>query len=103
MEILPVVRVGGVPEHFNYPWILAQERGLFEKHGVRLEWVEQKEGTGQMIKSVRPRNYPFLSSTLMCSNKREIRCTKYSHPEGTSLTSFPLLFSFLSEGQGRSR
>lgn len=53
MSNLPTVRVGGVPEHFNYPWHLAQERGLFAKHGVNVQWVEQKEGTGQMIKSVR--------------------------------------------------
>jgi ABC-type nitrate/sulfonate/bicarbonate transport system substrate-binding protein len=46
------IRVGGVPEHFNYPWHLAQELGLFAKRGVQVEWVEQKEGTGQMIKSV---------------------------------------------------
>ena len=53
MSSYPIVRVGGVPEHFNYPWHLAAERGLYEKHGVRMVWIEQKEGTGQMIKSVR--------------------------------------------------
>lgn len=53
MASVPTLRVGGVPEHFNYPWHLARERGLFAKHGVHVEWVEQKEGTGQMIKSVR--------------------------------------------------
>ncbi|EDQ86431.1 uncharacterized protein MONBRDRAFT_33828, partial [Monosiga brevicollis MX1] len=43
--------VGGVPEHFNYPWHIAQERGLFAKHGVEVEFVEQKLGTGAMIGS----------------------------------------------------
>eukprot|EP00049_Salpingoeca_infusionum_P016156 m.326818 g.326818 ORF g.326818 m.326818 type:complete len:605 (-) comp16022_c1_seq18:6653-8467(-) len=41
--------VGGVPEHFNLPWHLAQERGLFDKYGVKVEFREQKLGTGAMI------------------------------------------------------
>lgn len=65
MSSLPTLRVGGVPEHFNYPWHLAQERGLFLKHGVIVHWVEQKEGTGQMIKSVR--SYEIRSSTQTCA------------------------------------
>ena len=28
------VRVAGVPEHFNFPWHIAKERGLFIKHNV---------------------------------------------------------------------
>jgi sulfonate transport system substrate-binding protein len=52
MSDLPVVRVGGVPEHFNFAWHLAAERGLFEKNGVKVEWVDQPLGTGQMITSV---------------------------------------------------
>lgn len=40
------LKVGGVPEHFNYPWHMAIERKIFEKHGVHVEWVEQKLGTG---------------------------------------------------------
>ncbi len=35
------LRVGGVPEHFNLPWHIAIERGLFAKHGVDVEWVTQ--------------------------------------------------------------
>jgi len=40
------LRVGGVPEHFNLPWHLAIEKKIFEKHGVEVEWVEIKLGTG---------------------------------------------------------
>lgn len=47
------IRVGGVPEHFNIPWHLAIERGIFVKHGVEVEWVTQPLGTGQMLKSLR--------------------------------------------------
>lgn len=44
-----MIRVGGVPEHFNLPWHLALESGQFLAAGVRVEWVELKLGTGQMI------------------------------------------------------
>ena len=46
---LPVIRVGGVPEHFNYPWKMVTELGLDAKHGVRVEFVTQALGTGAMI------------------------------------------------------
>lgn len=29
--------VGGVPEHFNAPWHIAQERGIFKKHNIEIE------------------------------------------------------------------
>jgi cyclopropane fatty-acyl-phospholipid synthase-like methyltransferase/ABC-type nitrate/sulfonate/bicarbonate transport system substrate-binding protein len=48
---LPVVRVAGVPEHFNYSWHLGMEKGIFAKHGVQVEFVEMKLGTGAMITS----------------------------------------------------
>jgi hypothetical protein len=53
MASRPVLRVGGVPEHFNYPWHIAQSRGLFDKHGVDVQWTDVKEGTGQLITNVR--------------------------------------------------
>ena len=34
-QTLPVVRIGGVPEHFNCPFQLAEELGLFKKNGVQ--------------------------------------------------------------------
>ena len=47
------LRVGGVPEHFNIPWHLAQEHGYYAARGVDVQWVSQPLGTGQMIKSLR--------------------------------------------------
>ena len=41
-----------MPEHFNLPWHLAKERGLFEKHGVDVEFIEEPLGTGAMIERV---------------------------------------------------
>lgn len=47
------VRIGGVPEHFNLPWHLAIEEGMFEEAGIDLEWREFPEGTGAMNKALR--------------------------------------------------
>ena len=45
--------VGGVPEHFNYPWHLAITRGLFAKAGVNVRFVEVPGGTGEMMRMLR--------------------------------------------------
>lgn len=47
------IKIGGVPEHFNLPWHLALEEGLFEKAGVSVEWIDFPEGTGAMNKALR--------------------------------------------------
>jgi len=46
------LKVGGVPEHFNYPWRIAIEEGLFRKEGIALHWADMSGGTGQMIKGL---------------------------------------------------
>ena len=43
------IRVAGVPEHFNEPWQIGIEDGLFSEAGIDLQWVSVKEGTGAMI------------------------------------------------------
>ncbi|WP_299215213.1 substrate-binding domain-containing protein [uncultured Dokdonia sp.] len=47
------IKIGGVPEHFNLPWHLALEEGLFLKAGVSVEWIDIPEGTGAMNKALR--------------------------------------------------
>lgn len=47
------LRIGGVPEHFNLPWHLAIEDGMFTAQGIDLEWIEFPEGTGAMNKALR--------------------------------------------------
>ena len=47
------LRVGGVPEHFNLPWHLGIENGIFENAGVKMEWTTFKGGTGQMTQALR--------------------------------------------------
>ena len=46
------LRIGGVPEHFNLPWRLAIEEGLFRAEGIHLHWEDMTGGTGQMIRGL---------------------------------------------------
>ncbi len=47
------IRVGGVPEHFNLPWHLCREEGLFDELGVEVEWKDFPGGTGAMTRELR--------------------------------------------------
>lgn len=47
------IRIGGVPEHFNLPWHLAMEEGLFEQKGIDLKWIDFPDGTGAMNRALR--------------------------------------------------
>ena len=51
-----VLRVGGVPEHFNYPWRLAIRAGAFESSGVAVEYIDYPGGTGAMADGLRQRD-----------------------------------------------
>lgn len=44
------LRIGGVPEHFNYPWYFAIENSTFNRFGLEVEWVDVKGGSGAMTK-----------------------------------------------------
>ena len=46
------LKIGGVPEHFNLPWRLAIQEGLFEKINVKVHWSDMPGGTGQMVKGL---------------------------------------------------
>jgi len=46
------LRVAGVPEHFNAPFHLAKERGLYAKRGVDLQWSCVPQGTGAMAQAL---------------------------------------------------
>ncbi len=50
---MTTIKIGGVPEHFNLPWHLAIEEGMFAEKGINLEWIEFPEGTGAMNKALR--------------------------------------------------
>ncbi|CAF2943746.1 unnamed protein product [Rotaria sp. Silwood2] len=50
---LPIIRVAGVPEHFNEPWRIGLEKNLFKNEGIDIEWYSVKEGTGSMINKLK--------------------------------------------------
>ena len=48
-----VIRIGGVPEHFNLPWRLAIESGdLAAATGVQWVWSDVDRGTGALMKQL---------------------------------------------------
>jgi ABC-type nitrate/sulfonate/bicarbonate transport system substrate-binding protein len=46
---MKTLRIGGVPEHFNEPWNIASERGLFHPLERDVVWSEFPGGTGAML------------------------------------------------------
>ncbi|MBX2978059.1 MAG: ABC transporter substrate-binding protein [Flavobacteriales bacterium] len=50
---LTTLRIAGVPEHFNLPWMLALERRAFVRAGIELKWRTVPEGTGAMCELLR--------------------------------------------------
>ncbi|MCH7401885.1 substrate-binding domain-containing protein [Belliella kenyensis] len=47
------IKITGVPEHFNYPWIKVIEEQPFLDEGFELEWIEESRGSGAMNKALR--------------------------------------------------
>jgi sulfonate transport system substrate-binding protein len=43
------IRVGGVPEHFNLPWLLAIEERRFPHVHLDVEWINFPGGTGEIM------------------------------------------------------
>jgi len=47
------LKIGGVPEHFNYPWYITLKNKEYSKHNINLRWQDYPGGTGQMSKALR--------------------------------------------------
>lgn len=45
--------IGGVPEHFNFPWHQAKAEGLFDEAGIEVNWQDYSSGTGAMASELR--------------------------------------------------
>ncbi len=53
------IRIGGVPEHFNYLWQWQYTQEVFRKHGYYLQFTEYKGGTGAMIEALQNNQIDF--------------------------------------------
>lgn len=47
------IKIGGVPEHFNYPWYLTLKDKKYTDVGINLRWKDYYGGTGQMCNALR--------------------------------------------------
>ncbi|WP_233885251.1 substrate-binding domain-containing protein [Tenacibaculum piscium] len=47
------LKVGGVPEHFNYPWYTTLKNKEYTKQDINLRWQDFPGGTGAMCKALR--------------------------------------------------
>ncbi|NVJ87827.1 MAG: ABC transporter substrate-binding protein [Flavobacteriaceae bacterium] len=47
------LKVGGVPEHFNYPWYISLKNKSYHEDQINLRWKDFPGGTGQMCKALR--------------------------------------------------
>lgn len=50
---MKTTRIIGVPEHFNLPWQLTIDEGMFHQAGINLQWTDVPEGTGKMCEMLR--------------------------------------------------
>lgn len=53
LSLSKLLRVGGVPEHFNLPWRLAVADSAFSKTGARVAYSEIPAGTGELTRALR--------------------------------------------------
>lgn len=46
------IKVGGVPEHFNYPWHICIKKGLFKEQDLDVSWKDFDGGTGELSRAL---------------------------------------------------
>lgn len=47
------LKIGGVPEHFNYPWYQTLKNKAYKQYNINLRWQDFHGGTGQMTAALR--------------------------------------------------
>jgi len=47
------IKIIGVPEHFNFPWLKVVEEQPFKEEEIFLEWINEPRGSGAMNKAIR--------------------------------------------------
>jgi ABC-type nitrate/sulfonate/bicarbonate transport system substrate-binding protein len=51
--VTKLLRVGGVPEHFNLPWRLAIADNAFSEFGATVDYSDYPAGTGELTRALR--------------------------------------------------
>jgi sulfonate transport system substrate-binding protein len=54
------IRVGGVPEHYNFPWYSAIDEHDFKAVGLDVSWKECWAGTGEMLTDIKENNLDVI-------------------------------------------
>lgn len=49
---MKIIKIAGVPEHFNVPWKYALEHNVFIKAGLQIEFLEYGNGTAAMCEDL---------------------------------------------------
>ncbi|GGH03448.1 ABC transporter substrate-binding protein [Polaribacter pacificus] len=47
------LKIGGVPEHFNYPWYITLKNKAYTPFDINIRWTDFPGGTGDMCKALR--------------------------------------------------
>ena len=50
---MKIIKIAGVPEHFNLPWHLCIENDEFTSQKINLQWSDVPEGTGKLCQMLR--------------------------------------------------
>lgn len=50
---MKTLRITGVPEHFNFPFLLLEKEQPLRDHGVLIQWINESRGSGQMNLALR--------------------------------------------------
>ena len=101
-------KIGGVPEHFNYPWRVAIEEKAFDPLNVSLHWSDMTGGTGQMIKGLETGSLDIavlltegISKAILQGTKAKILDVYVSSPLQwgihVPIPNFPLWFRITSD------
>jgi ABC-type nitrate/sulfonate/bicarbonate transport system substrate-binding protein len=66
------IKIGGVPEHFNYPWKSCIEQNAFQDINAFISWKDCHGGTGEMIHDLKTDNIQLaIMLTEGCINEIE--------------------------------
>ena len=96
---MKVLNITGVPEHFNYPWVKVVESQPFLDRGIRLKWIEESRGSGQMNKALRD-NETDLAIVLTESFLKDFEAGNPSKIIGFHVNS-PLVWGIHIHGQSK--